>query len=1123
MKSALKKPGLHRGMLKPLILIITLSLFHVVSIAQNSGNITLKLKHATLAKVFKSIKEQTGYVFVTGQIDPKNIYLDANFNNADIRTVLSSCLPKLDLQYFIYDKTIVITRGVTDPDKLRNSTGTYEVSGVVLGVAGDILAGATIAVVGTSRGAVTNNNGYFSISGLPANAVLNISYAGYVTEEIPVIISQDLGKIVLKINSNKLDEVHVLAYGQVTSQRYSTGSSVKVSGEEISRQPVGNVLQALAGRVAGLTIRQTSGLPGSDIDVQVRGQNSIDVNAGIPNATNVIKNQPLYIVDGVPFPGSPINVQASSKDPAYGTYNYLTGPNGNGSPLATLSPNDIESIEILKDANATAIYGSRGANGVILITTKKGKAGKVHLSSSVNTGSSAVPPLLPVLPLSEYLALRKEALANDNRTPSGSNAPDLTSWDHTNATDFRKMLLGKPARNVNANLSVSGGTGGTTFIVSGNYSRQSSIFDDNRSSNSYSVHFSAGFTSEDQKFRASVSALLGNNTSNLANINFYETAFRLPPNFPLYDSLGKLYWWNGIPGIDNPLALLNQSYKNSATTINTSINLKYQLLPGLDLQTNIGYNKTQSNQNSLQPSSSFNPSYLAFAQRSAIYVESYSQNVLIEPQINYSRTIGKGNLTSFIGGTIQKSVFEQPFFIRASGFTSDLFLTNLSLATNYQVFNGYNAYNYASVLGRINYLWDKKYIFDANFRRDGSSKFGPNNRYGNFGSVSAAWIFTNEGWLSKRPSWLSFGKLRASLGSVGSDAVENYSFLSTYLSNSGTYYSGANGLAPTRLANPDFKWESTQKAEAGLDLSFFKDRLFLSVGYYRNVTGNQLLQYPLPGQTGFSNYVQNFNAKVENYGWELTMSGTNIKTKNFSWTTSLNTSLPRNKLLSYPGLDSSENASYFVVGKPLSAQYLLHYTGVGPNGLPTYTDVDKDGKITTLQGYNTGYGDLLYAGKSQADLNGGIGNTFRYKGLQIDAFFQFTIGAVDRGIFASLSAPPGGMANVPQAVVNKLRELGLSKLFSSSTYSQDFNNLVQSDALLGKLSYGRLTNVSLSYSLPQEIIRRFRIGGISMYLRAQNLFLVKLGGTTYTGIDPETGPKSVPPLRVIVGGLQFSL
>jgi len=513
---------------------------------------------------------------------------------------------------------------------------------------------------------------------------------------------------------------------------------------------------------------------------------------------------------------------------------------------------------------------------------------------------------------------------------------------------------------------------------------------------------------------------------------------------------------------------------------------------------------------------------LTYFQPSASYAQSYSQNLSVEPQLNYHTTISKGNLTALIGGTLQKTVNEQPYFIQATGFASDLYLSNLALASSYVIHNGYNAYNYASLFSSINYLWDSKYVFLANFRRDGSSKFGLNNLYSNFGSVGLAWIFTEEGFLKNRPKWIDFGKIRGTYGIVGSDGIENYAYLSTYGITSGSYYAGSNGVSPVRLANQDYKWETTRKLELGLDLGLFKDRVILGTAFYRNRTNDQLLSYPLATQTGFSSYVANSPALVQNTGVEFTLTTQNIKSAYFSWTTSANLSIAQNKLISFPGLASSSYAGSYEIGKPVSSLYLFHYTGTDANGSPTFTDVNKDGTYTVNPAINGLKGDMLYMGSSAAKMYGGLSNTWKYKAFQLDAFFQFTIGAVDQGLLKYFSAPPGGLNNVPTAIVDKMRELGLSKMFSTYSYSNNYTRLKQSDILLNRLSYGRLTNLALSYSLPQRYVRALRMAGLSANLRAQNLAVFTFSGNKYKGVDPETGPVNVPPLKVFNAGLQFS-
>ncbi len=1093
--------------------------------AQPGKSISLHYKHGRLAEVLKSIKSQSGYVFITGDIDLKKYYVDIQVDRVSVGQALASCLYDHGLEFTIVDKTIVIRKANDKSSKKpENASGiAYELRGIVHNKEDDSpLVGASVVIKGKYNGTSVKSDGSFTLPGVVASDVVVISFIGYENLEIPLAGRSNIGIIMLAEKANKLDEVQVLAYGITTSNRYATGSSAKITSEDISKQPVGNVMQALQGKVAGLIINQSSGLHGSDINVEIRGQNSLDASN---SNTNVLKNGPLYIVDGIAFTGEAINQQAASKS-ASGTYFYIQGPNGsgNGSPLATINPNDIESIEILKDASATALYGSRGANGVILIKTKKGSVGKPVLSVSFNSGINVVNTGMEALSLDDYLALRKEAFANDNKTPTTTNAPDLTLWGQTEGQDFKKLLIGSPAKSYTANVSVSGGGKGSTFMLSGNYSRNSSVFDDNRSSDSYGFHFSSGYTSPDEKLKATLSIMMGAGISNLANASFYQYAYSLPPNFPLYNSDGSLYWWSkSIPVISNPLAALNSSYQNNMNSLNTSINLSYAISPKLKFSINGGYNKIQSNQNVLNPSTSSNSESTNLASsRTAIYVESNAKNVVVEPQLNYGTTLWGGGLTALLGTTYQETVNEQPFYIIASDFSSDLYLSDLSMAGSYVLHNGYSTYKYVSVFGNVNYILKDRYIFNGNFRRDGSSKFGPNNLYANFGSVGLAWIFTNEPFLAGKPEWFSFGKIRSSYGVVGSDNVQNYAYLSSYSGASSSYYSGSTGLSPSRAANRDYKWATSKKLEVAVDLGFFKDRLLANFSWFRNRTGNQLLEYPLATQTGFSSYTANLDALVQNTGLEITLTSTNIKNINFSWSTSANVSFPQNKLVTFSGLKSSSYASTYVIGRPTTSLYLLHYTGTDENGLPTYQDVDKDGTITTSIGDNTGVGDLVYNGKAYPDMYGGLSNTLKYKNLQLDFSARFTFGARDLGILASLSNAPGTLSNYPAAVVKAMREIGVEKLFTTSTYSSDFRLFQQSDAMLQKISYGRLTNVSLSYDLPQKLTKRMKLSSLRVYAQGQNLFKFTLSGRTYAGIDPETGTNAVPPLLVIVGGLQFS-
>jgi TonB-dependent starch-binding outer membrane protein SusC len=1094
--------------------------------------VSLSCKEMPVSEALAQIERQSEYKLNFNYDELAQFKVTVNIKNEPIQNVIMVLIKGLPYQTKIYGKFIIIFRKTIQRQQprgiLQNGGGVTVIRGKVVDTSDKPLMGVNVSFKNHNYGVTTDINGMYTIAvDKGERETMLFSFIGMKTEVISVNCNADVKtlNLILKESSSLLDEVQVLAYGLKTSNRYSTGSSAVVTSEDIMKQPVGNAMQALQGKVAGVAINLASGLYGSDINVEIRGQNSIDDNN---NSTNVLRNKPLYIIDGIAFSGEAINQQASSESQS-GSYFYVQGPNGsgNGSPLSTINPNDIESIEVLKDASATALYGSRGANGVILIRTKRGKVGKPTFSVNFNSGVNIINTSMKALDLSDYLALRKEAFANDNKTPTTSNAPDLTLWSQTEGKNFKKLLIGSPAKSYSGSVSMSGGTNGITFMLSGNYSLATSVFDDNRSSNSYGFHFSSEYTSPNEKFKVSFSTMMGTSISNLASAGFYEYAYSLPPNFPLYNTDGSLYWWSkSIPTISNPLAALNSSYQNNMNSLNTSINLRYIISPGLNISINMGYNKTQSKQIVLNPSSSADPeteSTSLISSRTATYAESIGENLVIEPQINYNRMIGGGSLTAMFGATYQKTVNEQPYYIVATGFSSDLYMKDLSMATSYTIHNGYNAYKYASTFGNINYIYKDRYVFNGNFRRDGSSKFGPNNRYANFGSLGLAWIFTNEKFLLGKPKWFSFGKIRSSYGAVGSDGIQAYAYLSTYSSANSSYYSGSSGLSPARVANPAYKWATSKKLEMAIDLGFLKDRLLTNFAYFRNRETNQLLQYPLGTQTGFYSYVANLNANVQNTGIEITLNSINIKGKNFTWSTSANLSFPQNKLISFPGLKSSSYASSYVIGRPTTSLYLLHYTGKGSDGKPTYQDVDKDGTITTAIGDNTGIGDLVYNGKEYPDFYGGLSNTFKYKSFQLDFSARFTVGAKDLGLLSSFNSAPGTLSNYPVAVVQAMRDLGLEKLFTTSTYSSDFNLFKQSDALLQKISYGRLTNVSLSYNLPENLTKRIKLSNMRIYVQGQNLFRFTLSGKTYRGIDPETNTTAVPPLMVLVGGISFSL
>ncbi|MNX87386.1 TonB dependent receptor [compost metagenome] len=457
-----------------------------------------------------------------------------------------------------------------------------------------------------------------------------------------------------------------------------------------------------------------------------------------------------------------------------------------------------------------------------------------------------------------------------------------------------------------------------------------------------------------------------------------------------------------------------------------------------------------------------------------------------------------------MGGTFQQQKTNR-LFLGGSGFSNNSLIHDLASASTKSIsLSDETLYKYQAFFARINYNWNERYILNITGRRDGSSRFGPGKQFAVFGAVGAAWIFSNEALL-KSNTVLSFGKLRTSYGTTGNDQIGDYQFLDTYTS-SGNTYQGLIGLQPVRLFNPEFGWETNRKFEAALETGFLQDRLFLTTAWYLNRSSNQLVGMPLPGSTGFSSLNANLDATVQNSGLEITLRSVNFQGKGFQWTTNFNISVNRNKLISYPDLESSTNASKYVVGEPVNILKVYHYTGMNANTyVYEFEDMNNDGVITAI-------GDRNKTADLSPKYFGGLQNQLRYKNLQLDFLFQF----VKQQTFG---ASPG----VPGSAMNQLADLGNSSIQQPYTTGGNSNIVTAyyryaiSDANIDDASYVRLKNISLTYDLPLKLSKDVRC---QLYLQGQNL----LTFTNYTNGDPEFKFSGyLPPLKLICAGVKLSL
>lgn len=1112
---------LRAGLAAKILLVMRLTAFLLLAAClgvqahgYSQKKLTLSEKDAPLPKIFQAIEQQSEYhFFYDYPLLQRAAKVSLNVKDASLDQVLDLCFKDQPFSYSVVGSLIVVKA----KDQSRSEEDSkpqikVDAQGVVYNESGQPLSGANVTLKETGRGTITNALGEFAYPGIPVGATLTISYTGYAPQNIKIKDATKM-RIYLNIARSELDKVVVQAYG-TTTERLTTGNITTVTSEQIERQPVMNAIAALQGQVPGVVVSQTSGYASAPFKVEIRGRSVINSN---------LTSDPLYIVDGVPL--TVINLGNGGNYATGSTgisQNGFPGPAGGQSPFFSINPGDIESITVLKDADATSIYGSRGANGVIIITTKKGKPGKAKLDISAYQGENRVTNHYNLLNTQQYLQMRRQAFKNDNIAPTVSNGYDLLQWDTTRYTDWQKVLWGGIGKNTDLQIGLSGGDKQTTFRISGSYHKQTDIMTVSGSDQRASVQFNLTHKSLNQRLSTSLTSLYAYTASNLISLPGGVT---LAPDAPaIYNNQGHLNFagWGGVNSAaanQFSFGALLQPYTATTGLLNSQLNIRYELVRGLSLSTNLGYSTYHQSQSKLTPISSQNPAFNPTG--TSNFGNNNGVNAIFEPQLEYKKVIGKGNLGFLLGGSIE-SVSEDGNTIQGSGYTNDNLLRSVANAPTTQGFNNSGAYKYAALFSRLNYNWENKYILNISARRDGSSRFGPGKQYGNFGSVGAAWIFTEENWLKNKLSVLSFGKLRGSYGTTGSDQIPSYQYLSQW-SAAGLipYQPGVASYVSTILPNPNLVWQSNHKLEIALDLGFFKDRLNLELARYQDRCGNQLVPYVLPILTGFTNVIANYPALVQNTGWETKLNGKIIDQSKFSLSAYVNIGINRNKLIAYPNLAQSPYSGVLFIGQSLSMVRKLHYTGIDPQtGQYSFFDKNHNGTINAYYQNGSTINDDLYDKDLSVKFDGGFGTDLRYKEWQMNLFFQFRKQELPSANYGSI---PGTIGNQSVEVLDHWKKPGdvaRYARYSTTGAASDSYFINYSDGIYSNGSYIRLKSLSLSYDMPGEWMAKIGITGWRIYVRAENLFLL----SKYNGVDPDTpGLGILPPQKTIIGGLQLTL
>ncbi|MCF4101766.1 TonB-dependent receptor [Gillisia sp. M10.2A] len=990
------------------------------------------------------------------------------------------------------------------------------VTGTVLDETGPLM-GVSVLVEGTTNGVVTDFDGNYSISNVSPNSVLIFSFVGYKTQEITVG-NQSLINTTLELDVSSLDEIVVVGYGKMKRSDL-TGSVVSVSSKSIEQSVPTTIDQVLQGRAAGVQIQQNSGAPGGSSSIRIRGISSLNGS-----------NEPIFVIDGVII------------DSGTGT--------GNQNALASINPSDIVSLDILKDASATAIYGSRAANGVIIITTKRGKDGQATVTYDSYIGFQEIPTKLELLNLQEY-AIHKNTRADLGIVQQDPNfiRPDLLG----EGTDWQEAMFTR-AKTQSHNLSVSGGNEKSTYAMGIGYLEQEGIaigssFErfnlrgvfDTQVKDFLKVGVNLAFNNSKQKTTVSDQALI-------------ITALKQTPNVAVRNADGT---FDG-PDTDefvqnNPVGLASiRDNRNESAGIRANTFAEITFFEGLTFKTEYAIDYGFANVYT------FNPSYTFGAIKNDIRegsrTKAYSKYYNFKNVLTYDRTFGIHSINAILGQEFQESNYENLYGYRSGYLTNGATDLNAGDATTARNSNFSNKSAISSYFGRAFYSYDDKYLLTATLRYDGSSKFYKDNRWGWFPSAALAWKISNENFL-KDNSTINNLKLRLGWGSVGNQNVPNYAYTSTYAASATNW---GTGLLAANTANQDLQWETTYSSNLGLDLNLFNNRVEFIADVYYKKTKNLLLQLPLPayvGTTGIGSTSAPWVniGSLENKGIELTLNTVNVDTKDFFWRSNFVFSANRNKVLALNTETGILNRTLqqgsditivtrTAVGQPIGQFYGYKVIGrfeeatdfyyrnnngeIVPTALPDgmsigengvwigdyiFEDINNDGVINEQ--------DRDYIGNPSPDFTFGIGNTFTYKGFDLSVLLSGSYGNEVVNYQRRFLENPRENTNLLKTALG-YAELGLinpdgpndyrnvqivggdrymPRIAASSAAST--SNFRYSNRFIEDGSYLRIQNISLGYNLPRNFVEQFGLLNFKIYTNLQNVHTF----TKYSGFDPEIG------------------
>jgi TonB-linked SusC/RagA family outer membrane protein len=1073
-------------------LILALPVCFLLSQELDAQPITLSEKKAAITVIFSKIESMTKYKFAYNLDHVKGLRpVDIQVTGADIHQVLAILKKDRPIDFDTVDSTIIVkprTLITVEP------VSTYTVFGKVIDAdTYEPLEGVNVEETNAHRNATTDKNGRFILTTRDRPHELVVSMVGY---ESGTLRLQSLSGVTctLKKKDNTQNDVVVLGY----AANRKTGLTYTIKDKQLAKQPVTNPLAALFG-VTGMTIFQSNGLPRTNFDARLQGISSLSAILGI-----LPPNQPLFVIDGVPFPNNIGSLETLASGSALGTKG--------SSPFALINIYDIERVDVLKDADATAIYGSRGSNGVLLITTKKAKPGAPRFSIGYYSGIGVVGSQYRLLNTAQYLQMRRELFANDGRVPDKNNAPDLLVFDTTAYTDLKKSLIGRTARISDMQASMWCGNALTHMLFNVGYHRETTVFPGDFGDARYSLHGKLNHASRDSNLKITFSALFAINNGTLPARDL-TGSITLAPNFPSFYSNDSIRWQYKNTPITPPVAYLYQVYRSRTANVLLDCQLTYRLFNGFRIKSNIGINQIRADEVSIHPIRSQNPYLTNPLSGTSYFGNTVYRTWIFEPQAEYQVTISRHSI-KILGGSSWQALTNRTESITALGYPNDENLFDLHAAGNLLDRNNASEYRHHGVFAQLTYSYEQLYIINLTGRRDGSSRFGPRKQYGNFGAIGAAWTISNARFFNAN-DFINVARLRASWGVTGNDQIGDYKAIDNWIRSNFTY-GGSAGINPNQVADPSYSWEKTTKVTIGFELELFKNSVSIKADFYRNRTGNQLIAVELPATTGFSMIaIKNADAEVQNTGLEWIIQSRNLNGKQWRWTTLFTLTHPQNKLRTFTGIDSSLYATIFKTGQSLTSQRGYRFLGVDPaTGRFRFQDKNGDGKIS----YPDDHFDI---GHLDPRLYGSVQNTLQYKALQLDVVIT---GKVQRGLNLLYSiyqsAPPGAtMKNQPVLVLDRWRQAGdqatVQQLSTSASALEGINHFKQSDGRFSDISSLTIQHASLTWNMPAKWVNKARLKNAQLILTAQNIYTF----SRYKGLHIESQVAgTLPPLRIVTFG-----